>query len=580
MHELLNKITDSAYSLLRKAAPTSPSVGMAQIKTLTVTSEEPEIADAPTSTREHAVVPAVVMQVMDRYPNVDPNLISKLVEDIWAFGHVAADDNDGKVLSVDFDGTIAEHCKFPAIGRPIPGAIEALDKLTKEGWKIVIFSHRASQLGGREQIAEWCETAGLRVGAIIPKIYARWYIDNSAIEFRDNWEAICEKLHYEVPVEVSGTAVTASAILAGDCTLKAIAAGLGFDHSQLTADIAKAYGEHTENSATIVTNMFREKYGMLISVYELAAAKDTTAYWMERFAKVANKVSANFIEEGDPVLITEQGANFGETGIVMSLTDASAEIALNSSQNVTVSVSTPAKCLKLVSGKDRARTQMTATSRVVSANKYYPSGLTSAAVSAWYAKMLPSVANYCAGHKVSAVYSYDNQSCIKTEATAFTQDTINPSKLLSLNIVLPERTTMAAIAFRPTSGFPIAATQEAVLDAVDYLSHPDLADVRVRFGGLDNYFLIMEFTKPQPRASIKAFIANGVAAFLQDTGPSNITTELTAEPNKLIIDTNVSEIPVPYSLNPESGLACLPLGIMEMARFNPEAAAIADGTSL
>ncbi len=45
------------------------------------------------------------------------------------------------VIAVDFDGTIVEH-EYPAIGRPIPFAIETLLQLQKDNHKLILWTVR------------------------------------------------------------------------------------------------------------------------------------------------------------------------------------------------------------------------------------------------------------------------------------------------------------------------------------------------------------------------------------------------------------------------------------------------------
>ena len=46
-----------------------------------------------------------------------------------------------KVLLIDFDGTIVEHC-FPRIGEPLPNAFETLIDLKKAGYKLILWTCR------------------------------------------------------------------------------------------------------------------------------------------------------------------------------------------------------------------------------------------------------------------------------------------------------------------------------------------------------------------------------------------------------------------------------------------------------
>ena len=49
------------------------------------------------------------------------------------------------IIAVDFDGTIVEH-EYPAIGKPIPFAIETLLHLQKDGHRLILWTVRRGDL--------------------------------------------------------------------------------------------------------------------------------------------------------------------------------------------------------------------------------------------------------------------------------------------------------------------------------------------------------------------------------------------------------------------------------------------------
>ena len=107
-------------------------------------------------------------------------------------------------ISVDFDGTICEH-KFPSIGPLKPGAKEALQKLSKK-YTIVISSCRGSKLFNRrfkdnpyiEEMREFLVKNGIPFDRIDMgdegKVVAIHYIDDRAIDFKNNWDDIVKEL--------------------------------------------------------------------------------------------------------------------------------------------------------------------------------------------------------------------------------------------------------------------------------------------------------------------------------------------------------------------------------------------------
>ena len=111
-----------------------------------------------------------------------------------------------KILAVDFDGTIVEH-KFPAIGKPIPGAFEVLKALKKAGVKVFLWTMRGhpdySKYGHTnyetgehieqdtlQEAVDFCKENGLEFDGInespaqfstSKKQYAQIYIDDAAL---------------------------------------------------------------------------------------------------------------------------------------------------------------------------------------------------------------------------------------------------------------------------------------------------------------------------------------------------------------------------------------------------------------
>ena len=65
-------------------------------------------------------------------------------------------------IAVDFDGTIVEH-RYPAIGREIPFAIDAL-KLLCAQHKIILWTVREGAL--LDEAVEYCRERGLRFYAV------------------------------------------------------------------------------------------------------------------------------------------------------------------------------------------------------------------------------------------------------------------------------------------------------------------------------------------------------------------------------------------------------------------------------
>ena len=112
-----------------------------------------------------------------------------------------------KTLAVDLDGTILEYDGWRGhnhFGKPLPGAREALQKLKEQGFVIIIWTTRQN----RDKIAEYLKEHGIPFDYINEnphgppdcsnKIYADYYIDDRAIEFRGNWQEVLSKIKEKI----------------------------------------------------------------------------------------------------------------------------------------------------------------------------------------------------------------------------------------------------------------------------------------------------------------------------------------------------------------------------------------------
>ena len=107
--------------------------------------------------------------------------------------------NETNTLAIDFDGVIHDHNlgfhDGTCYGKPIPGAIEAIKKLSQK-YEIVIFTCKANPKRplingktGPELIWEWLGKYDLKScikDVTYDKINALYYIDDKAISF-NNW---------------------------------------------------------------------------------------------------------------------------------------------------------------------------------------------------------------------------------------------------------------------------------------------------------------------------------------------------------------------------------------------------------
>lgn len=62
------------------------------------------------------------------------------------------------IIAIDFDGTIVEHA-YPAIGKPIPFAIETLLQMQKDGHRLILWTVRTGDL--LQEAIDYCAKRGL-----------------------------------------------------------------------------------------------------------------------------------------------------------------------------------------------------------------------------------------------------------------------------------------------------------------------------------------------------------------------------------------------------------------------------------
>ncbi len=104
------------------------------------------------------------------------------------------------IIAVDFDGTIVEH-RYPAIGRELPFAFEAIKALQKKQHQIILWTFRAGK--ELDEAVEYCRKNGVEFYAvnksypeeqynesISRKINAELYIDDRNIGGMLGWGEI------------------------------------------------------------------------------------------------------------------------------------------------------------------------------------------------------------------------------------------------------------------------------------------------------------------------------------------------------------------------------------------------------
>lgn len=109
-------------------------------------------------------------------------------------------------IAIDFDGTIVTHA-YPAIGKPIPFAIESLKRLQEvDHHQLILWSCREGQL--LQDAVEYCRERGLEFYAVnsnfpdepmdghsARKLTADLFIDDRNLGGLPDWGAIYQMIH-------------------------------------------------------------------------------------------------------------------------------------------------------------------------------------------------------------------------------------------------------------------------------------------------------------------------------------------------------------------------------------------------
>lgn len=108
-----------------------------------------------------------------------------------------------KTIAVDLDGTIIEYDGWKGedhFGKPIKGAKSALKTLKDKGYIIIIWTTR----GDKDKVAKYLKEHDIPFDYINEnpyqppntscKIYADYYIDDRAVEFRGSWSEVLNKI--------------------------------------------------------------------------------------------------------------------------------------------------------------------------------------------------------------------------------------------------------------------------------------------------------------------------------------------------------------------------------------------------
>ena len=110
-----------------------------------------------------------------------------------------------RTLIVDMDGTIAEWGDYPELGKPTKGVQEAFQELKDLGFTLLIASARTSgeinkhpidKMEEKIRMEKYLDKYEIPYDEVLisDKFPAMFYIDDRAIEFKNNWAEITKRI--------------------------------------------------------------------------------------------------------------------------------------------------------------------------------------------------------------------------------------------------------------------------------------------------------------------------------------------------------------------------------------------------
>lgn len=107
-------------------------------------------------------------------------------------------DLEARTICLDLDHTLCLSSGEYAQAKPVAGARKALLRLRKAGWVIVLYTAR--HFNHWQVTVTWLAQHGFVYDQIVfGKPPARFYVDDRAIPFDGDWEAVCHRMEQLVP---------------------------------------------------------------------------------------------------------------------------------------------------------------------------------------------------------------------------------------------------------------------------------------------------------------------------------------------------------------------------------------------
>lgn len=109
------------------------------------------------------------------------------------------------IIAVDFDGVLHDYkspIKDRVMGKPLPGAKEAMEKLVDRGFHVYIHTSKAINESGHSAVLDWLEYYDIPFHNVTSmKVNAALYIDDKSI-YHTGWPSTLQQIEDRLGVKL------------------------------------------------------------------------------------------------------------------------------------------------------------------------------------------------------------------------------------------------------------------------------------------------------------------------------------------------------------------------------------------
>lgn len=485
--------------------------------------------------------------------------------------HRESPKSSDKSVAIDFDNTIAQMGPGHSIGDPFPGAIEFLNKLNELGWRVTIYSSRPIFPGGKEEITAWLLQHDLPEYKIWTKPLAHHYIDDRAISFNGNWDEVSSKL--------LGTATenTADNILKGKFSYYEIADKFGINRETFVTDISRLYETEDLDTWHRTANSFGEKYGIFIDQDRFIRSANADMVLREAIGFAMDGFNSDRLYPGEHICLS-QAERYGNIARVMTTTNSGYLIHdLNANEDIEIPENHSKFSKKIILGSVPPAALSGLPDFAISANQIYPDGLSYGDIRNWYEKHEDTLNNYISGRVVKGYYKLQHKLIspigpFSRIINRFDSSMIN-SPLMGFAYCTRPESELYAIKFSaaPQNSFP-EFTEDVMIGILSGLS---TKNAQLMFDGDKGFVLILQ-TEPS-EGNFDTLANECISSIISDINDPRVVCDAEPPAGGLNIQPGYQDngaVLVPYTVNQDTGLGCVPVDVEDLSDFDPMLAKI------